>query len=185
MVIKTRLFSSLKPDELYAILRLRAEVFVVEQNCPYQDLDNRDPDSFQIWAEENGEVVGCLRVFMYDNSYAQIGRVVTSQKIRGKGWGLEMMKVGIRTVREHFGDVPIMIHAQAYAVGFYEKVGFRISSEQFLEDGIPHYEMIRPADSLSEGLEHPQNYRFKTPVRTRFADRGPSEYWSEMDGMAE
>ena len=56
---------------------------------------------------------------------------------------------GIRTVREHYGNVPIMIHAQAYAVGFYEKVGFRISSEQFLEDGIPHYEMIRPADSTA------------------------------------
>lgn len=147
MVIKTAKFSHLRPEELYAILRLRAEVFVVEQDCPYQDLDNRDQDSFQIWAEEHGEVLGCLRVFMYDSTRAQIGRVVTSQKIRGKGWGLELMKIGIRTVREHYGNVPIMIHAQAYAVGFYEKAGFRISSEQFLEDGIPHYEMTRPADS--------------------------------------
>lgn len=142
---KVSRFSLLKPEELYGILRLRAEVFVVEQNCPYQDLDDRDKDSYQVWAEDNGEVVGCLRVFMYDGTYAQIGRVVTSQKIRGKGWGLEMMKIGIRTVREHFGNVPILIHAQAYATGFYEKAGFRISSGQFLEDGIPHYEMIRPA----------------------------------------
>lgn len=83
---------------------------------------------------------------MYDETYAQIGRVVTSQKVRGTGLGLEMMKIGIETVREHYGNVPIMIHAQVYATGFYEKVGFRISSGQFLEDGIPHYEMIRPAD---------------------------------------
>lgn len=146
MVIKTKKFSFLKPDELYAILRLRAEVFIVEQDCPYQDLDGRDRDSWQVWAEKDGETIACLRVFMYDGTYAQIGRVVTSQKVRGTGLGLEMMKIGIETVREHYGNVPIMIHAQVYATGFYEKVGFRISSGQFLEDGIPHYEMIRPAD---------------------------------------
>lgn len=147
MTINVSKFSSLKSSELYGILRLRAEVFVVEQNCPYQDLDDRDRDSYQVWAEHEGEVVGCLRVFMYDSIYAQIGRVVTSKKIRGRGWGLRLMEIGIRTVREHYGNVPIMIHAQTYATGFYEKAGFRISSEQFLEDGIPHYEMIRPADS--------------------------------------
>lgn len=145
MTIKVSHFSGLSSEDLYGILRLRAEVFVVEQDCSYQDLDGRDQDSFQIWAEEHGEVLGCLRVFMYDSSRAQIGRVVTSKKIRGRGWGLRLMEIGIRTVREHYGNVPIMIHAQAYAVGFYEKVGFRISSEQFLEDGIPHYEMTRPA----------------------------------------
>ena len=146
MTIKVSHFSQLSPDELYGILRLRAEVFVVEQDCPYQDLDDRDRDSYQVWAEDGGGIVGCLRVFMYDGTYAQIGRVVTSQKIRGKGWGLETMKVGIEVVKEHFGNAPILIHAQAYATGFYEKVGFRVSSEQFLEDGIPHYEMIRPPE---------------------------------------
>lgn len=146
MTINVSKFSDLKLSELYGILRLRAEVFVVEQNCPYQDLDGRDRDSYQVWVENEGEIIGCLRVFMYDSTYAQIGRVVTSKTIRGKGWGLRLMEIGITTVREHYGNVPIMIHAQAYATGFYEKVGFRISSEQFLEDGIPHYEMIRPAD---------------------------------------
>ena len=147
MTINVSKFSSLKPSELYGILRLRAEVFVVEQNCPYQDLDDRDKDSYQIWVEHEGEVIGCLRVFMYDSTYAQIGRVVTSKPIRGRGWGLRLMEIGIQTVREHYGNVPIMIHAQAYAIGFYEKVGFMVSSSQFLEDGIPHYEMIRPADN--------------------------------------
>ncbi len=144
MTIRISRFSDLTLNELYSILRLRAEVFVVEQDCPYQDLDNRDSDSYQVWAEEDGETVACLRVFMYDGTYAQIGRVVTSLKVRGTGLGLELMKTGIRVVEEHFENAPILIHAQAYATGFYEKVGFRISSEQFLEDGIPHYEMIRP-----------------------------------------
>lgn len=78
MTINTAHFSSLSADELYGILRLRAEVFVVEQDCPYQDLDDRDRDSYQVWATDGGETVGCLRVFMYDSTYAQIGRVVTS-----------------------------------------------------------------------------------------------------------
>lgn len=146
MTIRTSRFRDLTTDELYAILRLRAEVFVVEQDCPYQDLDGRDFDSYQVWAEEDGEVLACLRVFMYDGTYAQIGRVVTSRRIRGTGWGDRLMNVGIDIVREHFSNAPILIHSQAYATGFYEKVGFRISSGQFLEDGIPHYEMIRPAD---------------------------------------
>lgn len=146
MTIKTSDFRGLSLDELYGILRLRAEVFVVGQNCPYQDLDDLDKDAYQVWAEENGEVIGCLRVFMYDGKYAQIGRVVTAEKIRGKGWGLEMMKAGIQVVKEHFGNAPILIHAQSYATGFYEKLGFRISSEQFFEVGIPHYEMIRPSE---------------------------------------
>ncbi len=146
MTIRTSRFRDLTTDELYAILRLRAEVFVVEQDCPYQDLDGRDPDSYQVWAEEGGEVLACLRAFMYDGTYAQIGRVVTSRSIRGTGWGERLMNVGIDIVREHFGNAPILIHAQAYATGFYEKFGFRISSDQFLEDGIPHYEMIRPTD---------------------------------------
>lgn len=144
MTIRISKFSDLTLNELYGILRLRAEVFVVEQDCPYQDLDNRDIDSYQVWAEEDGETVACLRVFMYDDTYAQIGRVVTSMKVRGTGLGLEMMNAGIKVVEEHFGNAPILIHAQAYATGFYEKVGFRISSEPFLEDGIPHHEMIRP-----------------------------------------
>lgn len=152
MTIITRKFNDLTTNELYDILRLRAEVFVVEQDCPYQDLDDRDRDAYHVWAETDGEVVGCLRVFMYDGTYAQIGRVVTSRKIRGKGWGMEMMKAGIHIVKEHYGNAPILIHAQAYATGFYEKLGFRISSEPFLEDGIPHYEMIRTADIGQQNL---------------------------------
>ncbi|MCF0176186.1 MAG: GNAT family N-acetyltransferase [Bacteroidales bacterium] len=148
MTIRTSSFSELTIDELYNILRLRAEVFIVEQNCPYQDLDGRDRNSFQIWAEEDGETLGCLRVFMYDDTYAQIGRVVTSQKIRGMRWGMEMIKIGIETIGKHYGNVPILIHSQAYATGFYEKFGFRITSEEFMEDGIPHFEMIRPADPV-------------------------------------
>ena len=128
----------------FKVRRLYLTAFPKIERHPVMELFSA---SYNGRAEDNGATLGCLRVFMYDDTYAQIGRVVTSQKIRGNGWGLEMMKTGIRLVKEHFGNAPILIHAQAYATGFYEKVGFKISSGQFLEDGIPHYEMIRPADT--------------------------------------
>lgn len=145
MTIHAKYYSDLTTDELYDILKLRAEVFVVEQDCPYQDLDDKDRDAWHIWLEDNGSVLACLRVFKYDERYSQIGRVVTSLKVRGTGAGRIMMEEGVRVADEKYPGFPIMIHAQSYATGFYEKFGFKISSEPFLEDGIPHNEMIRKA----------------------------------------
>lgn len=131
-------------EELYGILQLRSQVFVVEQNCPYQDLDDKDRDAWHCCAmDDEGNVIGTSRVFMYDEQYVQIGRVVTAESVRGTGIGEMIMDASIRLAAEKFGNAPIMIHAQSYASGFYEKFGFRISSEEFLEDGIPHREMIR------------------------------------------
>ena len=143
MTLHTKHFRELAPDELYGILRLRSEVFVVEQDCVYQDLDDRDQDAWHLWLEEDGEIVACLRVFRLDEEHSQIGRVVTSMKVRGTGAGKQMMLEGIAVAGKYFPGLPVLIHAQEYAKGFYEKCGFRVSSEPFDEDGIPHVEMLR------------------------------------------
>ena len=140
-------YDDLSRDELYGILQLRAEVFVVEQNCPYQDLDGNDFNAIHIWAAEAGKIIGCLRVFLKDDGNATIGRVVTKKEVRGTGLGLSLMQEGIRLCWNLYGDTPIVIHAQSYATGFYEKCGFRVSSEEFPEDGIPHHEMTLSFDS--------------------------------------
>ena len=132
-------FSELTTRELYEILRTRAEIFVVEQNCPYQDLDCRDYDSLHVFFEEDGRVQACLRSFMRDRETAQIGRVVTL--VHGKGLGGALLKTGIEQVRMRQNPKRIVIEAQCYATGFYEQAGFRICSGEFLEDGIPHVRM--------------------------------------------
>lgn len=135
-------YRNLSLDELYGIFRLRAEVFVVEQNCPYQDLDDNDQKSIHVYAVQDNEIVACLRVFLKDDGNATIGRVVTSQKVRGTGMGKRLVLEGIKCARELYPGLKCVIHAQCYAIGFYEKCGFAVCSDEFLEDGIPHKEMI-------------------------------------------
>jgi len=136
-----KLFSELTVDELYEILRIRAEVFVVEQDCVYQDLDGDDQASVHLWLTEGGRVVALCRVCPAGTHMEEvsIGRVITT--VRGKGYGKLMMLEGIKAAREHFGAARIDIEAQEYARGFYEQVGFRQSSEPFILDGIPHIRM--------------------------------------------
>ena len=141
MTIHIKTFAELTPQELYDLLQLRSEVFVVEQNCPYQDVDGLDQESVHLWIEDCGRVAACARVYRIEGGFIKIGRVVTPLQHRGKGYGRAIMEESIKVARERFGGAPILIHAQAYATGFYEKFGFRISSEVFLEDGIEHYEM--------------------------------------------
>lgn len=128
--------------ELYEVLRVRAEVFVVQQNCVYQDLDGKDERSLHVIGYENGKVAAYLRIFWKDASQnlVQIGRVLTME--RGKGFGADILKAGIRAAKENMKAGKIFIEAQCYATGFYEKAGFRVCSQEFLEDGIPHVEMI-------------------------------------------
>ena len=131
-------------EEIYDVLKLRSEVFVVEQNCIYQDLDDKDRKASHLCMKnDKGEVIGCCRVFKYNDKYAQIGRFVVAKSYRGKGYAAQMMEMAIQIVKDNYDNMPIMIHAQSYAVGFYEKFGFKVSSEEFLEDDIPHREMIR------------------------------------------
>ena len=135
-------FQELTTVELYEILKARAEIFVVEQNCVYQDLDDIDYRSLHFFYEENGKILAYLRVFEKDSSsrMVQIGRVLTVT--HGKGLGGKLLKNAISQIKSYMNPAYIYIEAQCYAVEFYEKSGFCVSSEEFLEDGIPHVQML-------------------------------------------
>ena len=141
LVLHKKSFSELTTDELYELLRIRSEVFVVEQNCVYQDLDYDDQKSVHLWLTKDGNVVALCRVCPAGTHMEEvsIGRVITTE--RGKGYGKRIMLEGIQAAQERFGAKRIDIEAQEYARGFYEQVGFRQSSEPFILDGIPHISM--------------------------------------------
>ncbi len=139
MEIAAKYFEQLTTRELYEILKARAEIFVVEQNCVYQDLDDKDYESLHVFYEEDGKVVAYLRAFYRDDSIIQIGRVLTLQ--HGTGLGGKLLKEGISQIKEIMNPKQLYIEAQCYAIGYYEKVGFKVCSEEFLEDGIPHVQM--------------------------------------------
>ena len=139
-------FAELTTDELYDILRLRAEVFVVEQNCVYQDLDGRDQAAVHVWVRGETGILAYLRVMDrgVTQEYTAIGRVIVVR--RRQGLGTRVLREGIRVAREHFGADRIYLEAQVYARSLYEKQGFRQVSEEFLEDGIPHIGMLLTLD---------------------------------------
>ena len=141
LVLHKKLFRELTVDELYELLRVRAEVFVVEQDCVYQDLDGDDQVSVHLWLTDGGKVVALCRVCPAGTHMEEvsIGRVITTE--RGKGYGKRIMLEGIKVAQEHFNAKRIDIEAQEYARDFYEQVGFRQSSEPFILDGIPHIRM--------------------------------------------
>lgn len=141
LVLHKKLFRELTVDELYELLRVRAEVFVVEQDCVYQDMDGDDQVSVHLWLTEGDKVVALCRVCPAGTHMeaVSIGRVITTE--RGKGYGKRIMLEGIKVAQEHFNAKRIDIEAQEYACGFYEQVGFRQSSEPFMLDGIPHIRM--------------------------------------------
>ena len=137
----SRYFEELSLTELYEILKARAEVFIVEQNCVYQDIDDIDYDSLHVFYESEGKVTAYLRAFVKDEKThtIQMGRVLTLE--HGKGFGGKILKDGIRLIKEKMDAGRIYIEAQCYATGYYEREGFKICSEEFLEDGIPHVQM--------------------------------------------
>jgi ElaA protein len=137
-------FDDLTPHELYAILQLRNAVFVVEQNCVFQDADNKDQHSFHLMGWKEDQLIAYTRLVPAGKAYEypSIGRVVTSPAERRTGVGKELMAKSIRQVKELFGPVPIKIGAQLYLRNFYESFGFRCCSDVYLEDGIEHIEMI-------------------------------------------
>jgi ElaA protein len=137
-------FKSLTPQELYAILRLRSEVFVVEQNCVFLDMDNKDQFCYHLMGWNGSNLVASTRLIAPGKVYQHmsIGRVVTSPAYRGTGAGRELMKVSIEKCYELFGKGPIKIGAQLYLKKFYESLGFKQTSEMYLEDDIEHIEMI-------------------------------------------
>ena len=134
-------FNELTVDELYALLRVRTEVFVVEQNCVYQDMDGDDKDAIHVWLTVGDKIVALARVCPAGVHLPtiSIGRVITT--VRGKGYGKQIMLAAIDVAVEHFGATSIDIEAQEYAKGFYEGVGFKQTSDTFMLDGIPHIKM--------------------------------------------
>lgn len=137
-------FEELTPRELYAILRLRNEVFVVEQNCVFQDADNKDFYGYHVMGWQDGELVAYTRLFPPGISYvhASIGRVVNSRSVRGSGAGRELMLQSISILYSLWGKIPIQIGAQLYLEKFYKSLGFQQISPVYLEDGIDHIEML-------------------------------------------
>ena len=140
-VLHIKTFHILTTDELYELLRVRSEVFVVEQNCVYQDLDGDDQNSIHLWVTKGERIVALARVCPAGTHMKEIsiGRVITTK--RGKGYGKQIMLHAIDAAIEHFDAKCIDIEAQEYAQGFYESIGFQQSSDTFMLDGIPHIKM--------------------------------------------
>lgn len=138
-------FENLSVNELYDILKLRSEIFVVEQNCVYLDIDGKDKLALHLFGEFEGKIVAYSRLFKpgitFDN--ASIGRVVVDANFRDRKWGHDLMREAIAGIKNHFGESKITIGAQLYLKKFYESHGFVQTSEMYLEDDIPHVEMKR------------------------------------------
>jgi ElaA protein len=141
---KYKQFGDLTPHELYTILRLRNEVFVVEQNCVFQDADNKDQSSFHIMGWNNDSLIAYARLVPAGISYSEpsIGRVVTSPAARSLGMGKKLMDQAINILYKTWGKTDIKIGAQLYLERFYNSFGFQRSSEIYMEDGIEHIEML-------------------------------------------
>ena len=140
---KIRRFQELSTVELYDLLQLRSEVFVVEQNCVYQDIDGKDRKALHLIGEYDSKIVAYARLFKAGDYFeeASIGRVVVMANYRDKKWGHELMTQATRAVKAYFNTTEITISAQLYLQKFYESHGFVVTSETYLEDDIPHIQM--------------------------------------------
>ncbi|MBM3417036.1 MAG: GNAT family N-acetyltransferase [Bacteroidetes bacterium] len=137
-------FDELTVHELYALLQLRNEVFAVEQNCVYPDMDNKDQPAFHLMGWQDGKLLAYTRLLPPGTACAEpsIGRVVTSPAARGSGAGRALMQRSIDVSRRLFGPLPIKIGAQLYLHRFYSSLGFKQTSDVYLEYGIEHIEML-------------------------------------------
>jgi ElaA protein len=142
---KIKAFEALTVNELYDLLKLRSEIFVVEQNCIYLDLDGKDKIALHLYGEFEGNIVAHARLFKAGISFdnASIGRVVVDANYRDRKWGHDLMREAIAGIHLHFNESKITIGAQLYLKKFYESHGFMQISEMYLEDDIPHIDMVR------------------------------------------
>jgi predicted GNAT family N-acyltransferase len=140
LVLRRARFAELSPFEVYRLCRLRVDVFVVEQACPYPELDGRDtePTTEHLWFEADGEVAAVIRV-LDDGPTKAIGRVVTAPDFRGEGLAARLIELAVAD----YGQVPLTLGAQAHLEGWYERFGFRRSGPGYVEDDIPHVPMRR------------------------------------------
>ncbi|SRR5579871_261302 len=137
-------FDELTSHELYAILQLRNEVFVVEQNCVFQDADNKDQYCYHVMGWQENKLLAYSRILPPEISYSDssIGRIVTSPNARGAGIGRELVQQSLRVLYNGFGRIPVRIGAQFHLKKFYESFGFIQTSDIYIEDNIPHIEML-------------------------------------------
>ena len=138
-------FSELSTEEIYNILKLRSEVFVVEQNCVYQDIDEKDQKATHLFIEKNNEIIAYTRIFKKGDYYKEnpsIGRVVVSKKERGKELGKRIMRESILYIKNNYNNKSIELSAQKYLDKFYRELDFYAEGEDYLEDGIPHQRMF-------------------------------------------
>ena len=142
---KIKPFAELSGQEVYEILRLRSEVFIVEQICIYQDIDSKDQKAIHVLGYSGNELAAYCRLFDAGSYFdeASIGRVIVAPKFRENKWGHDLMKVAIDGVKQYFDKNQITISAQMYLQKFYENHGFVKTSEMYLEDDIPHIQMKR------------------------------------------
>lgn len=144
LTLITKAFNELNTTELYQLLQLRSMVFVVEQNCPYLDMDDKDYKSFHVLGYDNGKLVACTRLVPVGISYEiepSIGRVVTHPSVRSLGYGKLLMEYSINETKKRFNSSVIVIGAQLYLDKFYQNLGFIPEGEMYLEDNIPHMTM--------------------------------------------
>tara|TARA_B100000900_G_scaffold293411_1_gene252186 strand:- start:934 stop:1380 length:447 start_codon:yes stop_codon:yes gene_type:complete len=138
-------FHELTTQELYDILQLRSEVFVVEQNCIYQDIDGKDQKAVHVFIKENKDVLAYSRIFdereYFENP--SIGRVVVKNENRGIELGKKVMTEGAKYIKENFTNKNIEISAQKYLKQFYTNLGYKFTGNEYMEDGIPHIRMIK------------------------------------------
>lgn len=142
MELFVRRFDELDIHDLYEIMKLRCDVFIVEQECHYEDIDGRDINAIHVYLKDNNEIVGYLRILDKGVVFKEvsIGRVIA--KRRRVGIGSELLKAGLIAAKKYYNADKIKIEAQVYAKSFYERVGFKVCGAEFLEDGIPHVPMV-------------------------------------------
>ncbi|HKJ06374.1 MAG TPA: GNAT family N-acetyltransferase [Flavobacteriaceae bacterium] len=144
MDISTKKFTELSLQELYEMLQLRSEVFVVEQNCVYQDIDGKDQKSLHVLGKVNNQIVAYCRIFKSGDyfKYASVGRVVVSPKMRGKNYGHIIFEASVKAIKSFYNEEKIKISAQQYLTKFYNEHNFKQIGDFYLEDGIPHVAMV-------------------------------------------
>ena len=145
MEIFVKTFDQLSIYELHDILQLRSEVFVVEQDCVYQDIDGKDYKALHVFGKKSGRIAAYTRCFAPGDYFeeAAIGRVVVSEPERKYGYGYDIMKASVAAVEKHYKTPEIKLSAQTYLTRFYESLGFQQVGEEYLEDGIPHIGMVK------------------------------------------
>ena len=142
---KIKTFPELTTTELYEIIKARVNVFVVEQDCPYPDLDDNDQKAIHLWAEDNGEVLAYCRIFDKGIRYPEtsIGRVITTENGSGTGLGRQLISYALDIIENRLRTREVRISAQDYLLKFYSDFGFLNTGKKYLEDNIPHTEMLR------------------------------------------